>query len=490
MMKAVGNRTIWAFDIGTSSLKALAVAQGGKTLAFASKEYALQFFSNSQVECNPKDWEVAFAECFQELYQNLGFLPEAIIVGGQGPTLVPLSFDLEVLGNAISWMDRRATKEAEELSAIQKKRIDSQFYMPKALWFYRHHPLRGKLAFFIPCPEYLILKLTGVAVSGLPHPDFAPIIWDHDLMSQFGLGRNFWPEFQPVGRIVGKATAEAARSFHIEEGIPVVLGAPDFIESLIGTGTIKPGRACDRGGTSQGINLCIDHKMEIPGFITLPHLIPGNWNISGVISTTGKALEKVKEWVGWGAVPFEEVIKKSLQAPPGCNGLIFIPHLAGERSPKWNPDVRGAFFGLDLSHRSEHLVRSVLESVGYAIKRFVEIFQENSLELYEFRSTGKQANSLDWTKIKADITNRPFIVPKIRESEPLGGAIIAGLALNWYSTIEQAVDDMVRIERVVQPDPGKAELYERFFHLYKSLISELENSFHELKETKNFVEGE
>ncbi|MGB9835056.1 MAG: xylulokinase, partial [bacterium] len=165
------------------------------------------------------------------------------------------------------------------------------------------------------------------------------------------------------------------------------------------------------------------------------------------------------------------------------------PHLAGERSPKWDPDVRGVFFGLDLSHRPEHLVRSVLESVGYAIKFFVEIFEENSLKLYEFRSTGKQANSLDWTQIKADITNRPFLVPKIRESEPLGGAIIAGLSLNWYSTIEQAVNDMVRIERVVQPDPENSELYSRYFHLYKSLISNLENNFHELKEIKNFGEG-
>ncbi|MGB9835023.1 MAG: xylulokinase, partial [bacterium] len=315
MMRSLEKRTIWAFDIGTSSLKALVAAQGGKILAFASKDYALQFFPDGRVECNPKDWERAFMECFQELHSTLGFLPEAIIVGGQGPTLVPLASNLEPLGNAISWMDRRATKEAEELSAGQGKKIDSQFYMPKALWFSRYDPLRDKLAFFIPCPEYLILKLTGIAVSGIPHADFAKIIWDHNLMSAFGLERSLWPEFRPVGQIVGKITAAAASSFGIEGGIPVVLGAPDFVESLIGTGTIKPGRACDRGGTSQGINLCIDCKMEIPGFITLPHFVSQNWNISGVISTTGKALEKAKEWVGWDTIPFEEAIKRALKAP-------------------------------------------------------------------------------------------------------------------------------------------------------------------------------
>ncbi|MEM3448581.1 MAG: FGGY family carbohydrate kinase [Nitrososphaerota archaeon] len=489
-MRALANRTIWAFDIGTSSLKALSLAPGGKVLAFVSKEYPLHFSPDGRVECNPQDWESAFRECAGELNQQQGSWPEGIIVGGQGPTLVPLSSKYEALGNAISWMDRRAIAEAEELSSIQKRRIDSQFYMPKALWFFRHHPLKEKLALYTPCPEYLILKLTGKAVSGLPHPDFAEMIWNNDLMSLFGLERNLWPEFYPVGTVVGQITNEAERYFNIKTGIPVILGAPDFVESLIGTGTIQPGRACDRGGSSQGINLCISHPQQIPGFITLPHLIQGCWNISGVISTTGKTLEKVKEWVGWKNISFEETIKRSLQAPPGCNGLIFIPHLAGERSPKWNPDFRGVFFGLDLNHRPEHLVRAALESIGFAIKQIIELLEENSLNLYEFRSTGKQAYSLDWTKIKADITNRPFLIPLFKESEPLGGAIIAGLSLGWYSAIEKAVDDIVKIEKVVYPDPGRTELYNEYFQLYESLTSKLESDFSTLKRIKNLKGGE
>ncbi|MCR4429203.1 MAG: FGGY family carbohydrate kinase [Caldiserica bacterium] len=484
-------RSIWAFDIGTSSVKSLEVLPGGKVLGEAHFPHNLRFLKEGFVEADPREWERSLKECAKALFQKSRSFPEALIIGGQGPTLVILDEKKVPLGNAISWMDRRAFKEADSLSKESGRFIDSSFYMPKALWVLSSPDFKNKVRFFLPCPEYLILRLTGKMFSGIPQAGFSEIIWDRNLMSRFGVPHDFWPEFVPCGTVVGVVTPEGSAEFEIPEGTPVILGLPDFIESWLGTGTIKPGIVCDRGGTSQGINLCIPKKVEIDGLITLPHFIEGFWNISGLISTTGKSLEKVKNLLGMESRPYEDIIKSTLDSPPGSKGLIFIPHLAGERSPFWRPFTRGAIFGLGLNHRPEDILRSVLEGCGFAIRQIIEIFERNSLAVNEVRSTGKQAQSKEWTQIKADITGKPFLLPEVRESEPLGGAVLGAVSLGWYSKIEEAVENMVKIEQVVKPNLRNFELYSQFFEIYKSLLEETQGFFGAINDLKNkFMEEE
>lgn len=472
---------VWAFDIGTTSLKAMAIASDGKALAKAFTDYELLPSTDGRIEFPTERWEEALRSCTSQLIRAGSSAPEAMVVGGQGPTLVPVGRDGVAVDHAISWMDRRAIAESAEIEQQTGRRIDSSFYMPKALWYARHGAHREAVTCYAPCPEYLVSRLTGRLVSALPDPGFAWLVWNREAMSALGLPATCWPEFVPCGQLIGKVTSTGADRYGIPAGLPVIVGPPDFVESWLGTATVRPGRACDRGGTSQGVNLCIDHPQNDSQLLTLPHIIQGYWNISGIVSTSGKTLEKLRDLVGWVNVPYEQVIERALQTPAGAAGLIFLPYLAGERAPIWNADARGVLFGLTLSHDPAHLVRAGMESVGYAIRHILECFLKLGLEVSEFRSTGKQAYSYGWTQIKADITGRPFRIPQIKESEPLGGAVLAGVTLGWYSDLVTAAETMVRMERLVEPDRTKKERYEQGFQLYRTLAETLKDRFAELK---------
>ncbi|MCX5970917.1 MAG: FGGY-family carbohydrate kinase [Coprothermobacterota bacterium] len=468
----MANQLIWAFDIGTTSLKAVAFRPDGSAVARAQAGYTLTFLPGDRIETNPSSWERAFRHCAAQLRTvPAAAKPEAIVVGGQGPTLVPLGKNGKAVDQAISWMDRRATDQSLEIRERTGLIVDSSFYMPKALWYSRHGFARGRVRWYTSCPDYIVGRLTGQLVTGLPAPGFQALVWQRQAMEAFGLAEA-WPPFVPCGQVVGPVSKRGEAWSQVSQGIPVVVGPPDFVESWLGTATVKPGRAVDRGGTSQGINLCTDQPVRDTRLLTLPHIVPTLWNLSGIISTSGKALEWVRSLVGWERVPYQEVFRRAMAVPPGAEGLLFLPYLAGERAPLWRADARALFFGLHLRHTPAHLVRAVLEGVGYAMRHVLGCIQEHGLEVIQFRCTGRQATSIDWTRIKASITGIPCLLPGEVEAEPLGGAILGAVTLGWYADLVSAAEAMVCISQEIFPETSWETLYREGFLLYRSLAED------------------
>jgi xylulokinase len=406
---------------------------------------------------------------------------EAVVVSGNGPTLVPVDAKGGPLDFAMTWLDRRGVEEARMIAEVTGRYVDPTFYLPKALWIFRNRPeVYRKTRHFCTCPEFVDLFLTGVARTVLPSEQFTPYIWTPETIERLGMDPQKFPPFIRPGEIVGEVRQEAEELLGIPAGTPVVAGGPDFVMTLLGTATVRPGRVCDRAGTSEGINLCAEQAVEDNRLLCLPHIIKGYTNISGIISTSGKALSWFKTISGQGNLDYESLFEDICQVPPGSRSLVFLPYLAGERAPLWDPYARGTFIGLTVNHGRKEMTRAVVEAVGFAIRDVVEVMEENGLEIGELRVTGGQAKSPLWNQIKADITQRKILVPEVQDSELLGDACIGLFALGNYKSLVAASDSLVRIGRSYNPTPELRELYDRLFGLYRASYRGLKEVFSSL----------
>jgi len=405
----------------------------------------------------------------------------AVVVGGNGPTLVPVGPDARALDFAMTWMDRRGVEEARMIAEITGRYVDPSFYLPKAFWIYRHKPeVYAQTRWFSTCPEFIDLYLTGNAYTVLPSEQFLPYIWTRQTIEALDMDPAKFPPFIPPGQLLGEVRREAEELIGIPAGTPVYAGGPDFVMTLLGTGTIRPGRACDRAGTSEGINLCAERSVDDRRLLCLPHIIEGFTNISGIISTSGKALAWFKTISGRGELDYESLFEDICQVPPGSRSLLFLPYLAGERTPLWDPYARGTFVGLTANHGRKEMTRAVVEAVGFAVRDVIEVMGENGLRIEELRVTGGQAKSPLWNQIKADITQKTILVPEVQDAELLGGACIGLYALGNFRTLSAASESLVKISRRFHPNRALRNLYDRLFGLYRASYRGLREVFSEL----------
>ena len=477
---------LFVIDIGTTSLKAALFDTTGVLQKSASVPIGFVKADNpSYHEVDPRQWVSAAGRAFREVSGGERVDVEAIAVSGNGPTLVPVDGSGEPIGNAMSWMDRRGVREAEEIRNAAGYYVDPTFYLPKALWVRSRQPeVFARVAHFMACPEFMIYRLTGKAHTILPGDDFLRYFWTDKLLDDLGLAGDLFPAFIDPGTFCGTVRKQASEETGIPEGIPVFAGGPDFIMSMLGTASVFPGRACDRAGTSEGINLCTADLVRDDRLLGYGHVIKGLYNVSGIISTSGKALEWTLGLLGM-SEDYPEVFSQASQSLPGAKGLLFLPYLAGERAPHWDPALRASFFGLSLFHRRRDLLRAVLESVGFAIRDVIAAIEDNGLEVKDLRITGNPSRSGLWNTIKADISGKSIMVPECPESELLGDACIALYGTGRYDSLQKAADETVRFKEKIDPDPENREVYDRMFGIYRSLNERTVEAAHALSEIQN-----
>jgi xylulokinase len=470
---------VLAIDVGTTSLKGGLFSPEGELLARAEVPVHLSDREHPLYhEADANNWISALGLVTAQLELKRFPALKALVVSGNGPTLLPAGRDGRPLDYAMTWMDRRGVEEARLIGETTGEYVDPTFFLPKAFWIYRHKPrVYRETRHFLTCPEFVDFFLTGRACTVLPSPQFTRYIWTSEVIEKLGMDPVKFPPFVRPGEKVGEVQRRAEELVGIPAGTPVFAGGPDFIMTLLGTATVRPGRACDRAGTSEGINLCASSPIGDRRLMCLPHIIEGFYNVSGIISTSGKALEWFKNITGKQSLDYESLFEDICQVPPGSRGLIFLPYLAGERAPLWDPYARGCFIGLTVKHGRKDMTRAVVESVGFAIRDVIEVMEENGLALEELRVTGGQAKSPLWSQVRADITGRSILVPEVMDSELLGDAIVALYALGRYPTLEAAAESLVRIRRTYSPQLELKASYDGLFRLYRQAYAGLKEVF-------------
>ncbi len=480
---------IVTIDVGTTTLKAALFKESGALDCLEHATLRSGVDTSNTNEINPLQWSIALKALCEKLppLHNV----KALVISGNGPTLVPVLGKPEVqeglllakTANARTWLDRRAIAESATISERLGTFVDSSFFLPKALYLFHHEKeIYDACLWLLSSHEYLDYLLTGEARTVIHSDDSEQWYWNDDLVISLGMDKDKFPTFINPGELIGYVTSQASKALGIPDGIPLFAGAPDFYVSILGTGTVETGQVCNRSGTSEGINLCTRKPLGDPRLMTYHHPIKPFYNVSGIISTSGKAIEWAKNLLGMSNTSFPDLYSFMAQAKPGSGGLVFLPYLSGERAPIWDPSARAVFTGLNLKTGSKELLRSVAEGTCLAMKDVITVMEELGAEVGQLRITGGPSESAFLNQLKADITGREVLVPSMQDAELVGCLIIALTSLNHYPTFSQAAKAVVQTEQCYYPNPALSNLYEDMFRTYRSTYIHLKEEPRQKKE--------
>jgi sugar (pentulose or hexulose) kinase len=364
---------------------------------------------------------------------------------------------------ALTWQDRRAGAGGYGL-------------LPRITWLASEDPAGTAAArWLVASWDALGLWLTGqAAVSTQAHE--APIAVE--ALEAAGVSPDRIPEPLPYGSRLGTLRAVAAAALGLRAGTPVIAGVNDGTASMLGAGLRAPGDAVDTGGTSGGIGIYTDRRVDLPGVFVAPAPLPGLWVVGGAMAALGASVDWLRDAVLAGAWTTDELFTAAGGVGPGADGLVFLPYLSGERAPVFDDAARGVLFGLTLAHGHAHLARAVLEGAAFAMRHVAEPLAAAGAPIRELHLAGRSAPGDVWARIKADVLGVPVAIPIVGETAVLGAAILAAAGVGAVEGLEAGIGAMTAVARRVAPDPVAHARYDEAFELYRSLYPALRPVFH------------
>jgi len=459
---------VLAIDLGTTEVKAGLVGLDGRLLGLARAGYATDADpATGRAEQDPEAWWGAIAIAVRELVRlDVGEVC-AIGIDGHGPTLVPVDAAGHATHPAVIWQDTRSSSEQDELARATGLQGWSLAGLPAALWLERHDTAAAEATcWYLATWDAVAMRLTGRATTSLvvdqPFPDAATL-------DRVGLPSAKVPPPIAAGSVVGELLAEAGAALGLRPGIPVVAGIVDAWASFHGAGMAHAGDAMDPGGSAGGFGVYCNGPLVVPGSFSTIAPLPGLFSVGGAMAATGRALDWFRLEVLGGGTPAEALIEEAGTISPGADGVVFLPYLAGERSPLWDPTARGAFVGLALSHGRAHLTRAILEASAFAIRHVADEIVRAGAEVRAMRVCGGPARSETWNQIKADVTGFPVEVPAVLETAVTGAAIVAATAVGAWPDLPAAIHGMTRVARRLEPNPATRGRYDASFWAYRLL---------------------
>lgn len=488
-------------DIGTSACKVSAFTPAGTEVASCTVGYPLLTPHNGHVEQDPVAWREAAFECLRTVTSHPDVDAGAIVavgVAGQSWACVSLDRDGQPLGATPIWMDTRSKElcasavervGAEAIFEVSQNRLSPGYTTGKILWMRANQrDLYARTRWFLQSNSWIVHELTGAltfdisqtyGVHGLRAQDGTA---DESLCEALGIPLDRLPEVVESSQVVGRVTAQASARTGLLEGTPVVAGGLDAACAALGAGVHAVGDVQEQGGQAGGMSIVVDRPVGDPSLILGRHVIPGVWLLQGGTIAGGASLRWIVEQVGAaeyrearssGRGIYEEVSVAAGASRAGSGGVVFLPYLAGERSPLWDPNARGVLYGLSLSTTRGDMYRAVMEGVAFSLEHNLEVARATGATIGELIAVGGASSSEVWTQIKADVTGQTFKVPATDSATTLGAAMLAGLGVGLWTDAADAIASTVSISRVHEPNAALAEIYARNYQVYRSLYDRL-----------------
>lgn len=464
---------ILGIDLGTTEVKAGLVALDGRLLAIARARYGLEVgHGPGWAEQDPGSWWSAVVGAVRALHRadGDGHAVEVVAIGvdGHGPTLAPVDERGEATRPAITFLDTRSAPEAAELEAATGVQGWGLGPLPAALWMERHEPeAAAATRWYLTTWEWLAFRMTGEAIAPLVANQVVPD--PTRVAAATGLRVERRPVPGAMGGLVGRLTEAAADALGLRPGVPVAGGTNDAFASYLGAGLLEPGDAFDPGGSAGGLGIYWHEPVEVPGAYVTPAPLDGCYSVGAAMAATGRALDWFRDDVIDGAMTTERLIEEAAATPPGAEGLVFLPYLAGERSPIWDPTARGVLAGLTLRHGRGHITRAIMEASAFALRHVAAPMLQAGVSVTALRACGGPARSDAWNQIKADVTGFRVLVPAVLETAVLGSAILGAVAIDAHPDLRGAIRAMTRIDHALEPRAETAALYDRSFAAYTAL---------------------
>ncbi len=466
-------------DIGSSEVRCGLVTADGRLLGIERAAHDTTMDAlHGRAEQDPDAWWAGMVGSVHRLLDRLDVDVAGIAVDGHGPTLTAVDRLGRPSRPAITWLDQRAAGEQAELAEATGLQGWALGILPAALWLERHEPDSAALTgWYLNTWEATTLRLTGVARTSLV-PGQA---WPVDHLGSLGLARPRLADPIEAGEVVGPLSKDAGDTLRLPAGIPVVAGVVDAFASFHGGRMLAPGDAIDVGGSAGGFGVYWDRPIAAAGSFSTPAPLEGLHSVGGAMAATGKALEWLRDAVLGGERSVDQLIGEAAAVSAGADGLIFLPYLAGERSPLWDPEARGAFVGLTLQHGRAHLTRAVLEASALAIRHVAAPILAAGVRVSAMRVSGGPARSTAWNQLKADVTGFTVEVPRILETAVAGSAILAAAGTGGHPDLRSAILAMTAIEQRLEPDPDRAAIYNRTYTAYTDLHPAVSPILHALR---------
>ena len=461
-------------DLGTTRTKVGLITADGEPLGFGRVAHEMDVEpAMGRAEQDADAWWATLAEAVREALAaartpgRADIVPDGICVVGHGPSLVAVDFDGRPVRSAITWLDTRSTAERSELEAATGLLGWALGVIPAALWLERHEPATAARArWYLNSWEALALRLTGQAATTIvPGGTTIP----REALAEAGLTMDRVAPEADAGTTLGGLTPDAARHLGLRTGTPVVAGLVDAFASFHGARMLGPGDAIDVGGAAGGFGVYADRPIPVAGGFTTPAPLPGLYSVGGAMAATGAALDWFGSEILRGTTSIDELLAQADSVEPGAEGLVFLPYLAGERSPLWDPSARGAFAGLSLRHGRGHMVRAIIEAAALAIRHVAEPMLAAGIEVTVMRACGGPARADGWNQIKADVTGFAVEVPRVRETAAVGAAIVAAVGAGAHADLPAGIRAMTAIDRRFEPDPERRRIYDGVYEAYVGL---------------------
>jgi xylulokinase len=507
----VTQRYILTIDLGTSSVKTALWTEGGNLTAQASEDYPLHHPQPAWAEIDPRLWWAATCNTIRRVLAEAGAEGRDVIgvgVDGLSWCLVAVDGQGAPLHPALIWLDRRAEEEAawlrglsgaDRLISLAANPLDAAYITPKLVWLQRHAPaLFDATDQFLTSSGYIIRQLTGESVCDYTQAygyhcfDMAGERWDAEAAALVGVPVEKLPRLCAPTAIAGQITEAAASATGLAAGTPVIAGSLDAAAGTLGAGVVRPGQTVDQGGQAGGMLMSVDRVIVEPRLIFSHHILPGQWLFqSGTVG--GGSLAWFRDVLGeaevrraaeLGCSPFDLMSEQAAASPPGSHGLIFLPYMAGERTPLWSSEPRGVFFGVSYSTTRADILRAIMEGCAFAVYHNLTIAEEHGVSVKEWLGIGGAAASATWRQIKADVTNRPFVVATQADGTPgghsLGLYVMMSHALGLCPDVASRMEELLPLRHVCEPSQQRHDIYEDYFRVYLSLSERLHDDFSRL----------
>lgn len=491
--------TLLGIDAGTSRTKAVLVRMDGRVEAQASLEHAIDLPAPGRAEQDPEVWWSEVTQLCRVLADRTpGAWRHLRAVGASGvaATVVPVDADGRPTHPAILYgIDTRAIREIAWLNARLGARrvvarggrpLTTHSAGPKILWLRRHRPdVFAATRWFLGASGFLTHRLTGVAtmdhygaVPFSPLFDLARRAWDPEAAALVAPAAML-PPLVPSHAVVGTVTAKSSAATGLPAGLPAIAGTVDAIAEALSVGVVEPGDAMVMYGSTLFIIAVVRRPRPDPIVWPSLHCVPRRATVSAGTATFGAAERWVLERV-LGTTDRETLTAEAHACPPGSEGLVVLPYLAGERTPLHDPRASGVVAGLTLRHGRGHLYRAVLEGTAYTARHNLEALEARHGRLRRLVAVGGGVEHPLWREIVGDVLGREQVLCRERIGAAYGMAYLAGLGAGMFADTKPLRQEwVVEVDRI-RPDRQRSRLYEATYRVYRRLYPRLRADMHAL----------
>ncbi len=494
---------VLAHDLGTTGNKATLYDRAGALIGGAFYGYGTEYAHTGWAEQNPEDWWQAVCASTRQLLAQTRVRADqiaCIVFSGQMMGCVAVDRNARPLRQAIIWADQRAVAQErwvgerigpQEVYRITGHRLSASYSLCKMLWLRDHQREIYEAAFkFLHAKDAMVARLSGAFVtdpsdaSGMNLYDLEGGVWSERILEAVGLDPGRLPELRRSIDVVGEVRPEVADEVGVVAGTPVVIGGGDGACAAAGAGVVSEGAAYNYVGSSSWIALATPKPIYDPDYrtFTFGHVVPGSFMPTGTMQAAGASYQWTRDQLcpvevqaaeRLGVSPYELMNLEAEKSPPGANGLLFLPYLMGERSPRWNPRARGGFVGLTIRHTRADMVRAVLEGVTLNLRVILDAFRAQGTQIEAMRLIGGGARGRFWNGMMASVYGVPVQRLEIlEEATSMGAALAGGVGVGLYPDFGMSAE-MNPVAEVIAPDPAAQAVYEALNPIFEAAYEAL-----------------